>query len=189
MGSSMFRLFRRTPNRVAIHMVYRALVAQARLSQFYARHGVPDTLDGRFDMIVLHVFLVLHRLSNLPEAQRFGQALYDTLFADMDRSLREMGVGDLSVGVHVKRMAMALAGRIAAYDAGLADTEDLALALKRNLYGTAPDPARADLDFMTAYLRRQVTALGAQRVDVILGGEIRFAPIDHLDLAAANPEH
>jgi cytochrome b pre-mRNA-processing protein 3 len=189
MGPSMFRLFRHTPNRVAIHEVYRALVVQARLPQFYADHGVPDTLDGRFDMILLHVFLVLHRLSNLPEAQRFGQALYDTLFADMDRSLREMGIGDLSVGVHVKRMAMALAGRIAAYDAALAGGEDLGLALKRNLYGTAPDPAQTDLDFMTDYLRRQAVALGAQGVDAILGGEISFAAIERLDLAPANVEH
>ncbi|MEI9982643.1 MAG: ubiquinol-cytochrome C chaperone family protein [Aliidongia sp.] len=181
------RLFGRPRELPAAHAAYAALVAQARSPVFFARHGVPDTLDGRFEMIALHAFLVLHRLRALPEAQRFGQALYDVMFADMDRALREMGTGDLSVGKQVKLMATALAGRIAAYQAGLAGEADLAEALRRNLYGTVAEPAQQDLDILAAYVRRQAAALAARPVEEVAAGILNFAPLP-LDSAAAPPE-
>src|SRR5579859_1910330 len=149
------RLFGRPPELTAAHTVYTELVAQARAQAFYAGHGVPDTLDGRFEMIALHAFLVLHRVKAAPEGQRFGQVLYDVMFADMDRALREMGTGDLSVGKQVKRMASGLAGRIAAYQAALDGGGDLAEALRRNLYGTVAEPAEADLSALADYVRAQ----------------------------------
>jgi cytochrome b pre-mRNA-processing protein 3 len=182
------RLFGRSPEKPAAHAAYTALVAQARAPVFYARHGVPDTLDGRFEMIVLHVFLVLHRLRAVPEAQRFGQALYDVLFADMDRALREMGTGDLSIGKQVKLMATALAGRIAAYQAGLAGEADLLEALRRNLYGTVRDPAMQDLEIMADYLRRQETALALQATESVAAGTLQFAPLPALDSDTPRPE-
>jgi cytochrome b pre-mRNA-processing protein 3 len=170
------RLFGRPPEQPAAHAVYTALVAQARAPVFYARHGVPDTLDGRFEMIALHAFLVLHRVKSAPEGQRFGQVLYDVMFADMDRALREMGTGDLSVGKQVKRMAAGFAGRIAAYQAGLDDAADLAEALRRNLYGTVAEPAAADLAALADYIRGQAAALAAQPVAQIVAGTVTFAP-------------
>jgi len=184
----MRRLFGRPPELPAAHAAYTALVAQARSPAFFARHGVPDTLDGRFEMIALHVFLVLHRLRAEPEAQRFGQALYDVMFADMDRSLREMGTGDLSVGKQVKHMATALAGRIAAYQAGLAGQADLAEALRRNLYGTVAAPAQADIEVMADYLRRQAAALAAQPVGEVAAGVLQFAAPPPLESAALSPD-
>src|SRR5579885_2019728 len=97
--------------------LYRAVVAQARAPAFYVAYGVPDTLDGRFDLIALHMFLVLHRLKSDTDASTVSQALFDIMFDDMDRSLREMGVGDLGVGRRVRAMAEALYGRMAAYEA------------------------------------------------------------------------
>jgi cytochrome b pre-mRNA-processing protein 3 len=174
----MRRLFGHTPEAEAAATAYAAIVAQARLPDFYARLGVPDTLDGRFELIVLHLFLVLHRLRSVPAAQGFGQTLYDRMFADMDRSLREMGTGDLSVGKQVKRMATALSGRIAAYQAGLAGDADLVEAVRRNLYGTVAEPVPAALAAMAEYLRRQAAVLAAQPVDQIVAGLAHFAPLE-----------
>jgi cytochrome b pre-mRNA-processing protein 3 len=153
-------------------------VAQARLPGFYRDFGVPDTLDGRFDMIVLHAFLALHRLKRDGQAQGpVGQALFDLMFADMDASLREIGVGDLSVGKKVKRMATGFYGRVAAYDEGLASTGDTALeeALGRNLYGTVK-PAPAHVAAMARYMRRQVAFLAKVDTGGIVAGALPFAP-------------
>ena len=168
------RLFGHSPEKIAAAAAHRAGVDQARLVPFYAEHGVPDTLDGRFEMIILHTFLVLHRLRGQTETQAFGTALQDVLFADMDRALREMGTGDLSVGKQVKRMAEGLAGRIKVYHDGLAGAGDLKEALRRNLYGTV-GPSDADLDFMVAYLQRQVDHLAGQDAATITGGTVAFA--------------
>jgi cytochrome b pre-mRNA-processing protein 3 len=98
----------------AAQVLYEAIVAAARHPVPYADWGVRDTVDGRFDMIALHAFLVLDRLKGSAEA--FRQELVDELFRDMDRSLREMGVGDISVGKKVRKMAEVFYGRVAAYD-------------------------------------------------------------------------
>jgi cytochrome b pre-mRNA-processing protein 3 len=170
------RLFGHPPEKIAAAAVHRAAVDQARLVPFYAEHGVPDTLDGRFEMIILHAFLVLHRLRALLESQTFSQTLYDVLFADMDRALREMGTGDLSVGKQVKRMAEGLAGRTQAYQNGLAGADDLIEALRRNLYGTVA-PRDEDLAFMAAYLSRQAARLATQDAAAIIGGTVVFDPL------------
>jgi cytochrome b pre-mRNA-processing protein 3 len=179
---SIKTLFRRAPERHAAHQAYLAIVAQARASEFFLRHGVPDTLDGRFEMIVLHAFLVLHRLRGDAAAQRFGQALFDVFFTDMDRALREMGTGDLSVGKQIGRMAEGFFGRIAAYQRGLADPAELADALKRNLFGTVAAPAPEQLAFMAAYLDRQSRELAGQSAATIAAGTVCFAPVE-LDFA------
>src|SRR5271166_5584648 len=91
--------------------LYGSLVEHARAPALYAEGGVPDSLDGRFESIALHVFLALRRLRHGGDAEApLGQALFDRMFEDMDGSLREIGVGDLSVGVKVKEMARALYG-------------------------------------------------------------------------------
>ena len=103
-----------------VEALYAALVQKARDPKFYTDLAVPDTVDGRFDMVVIHAMLVMRRLRETPaEVHTTGQRLFDLMFTDMDRSLREMGVGDLSVGTHVRKMAKAFYGRAAAYEAGL----------------------------------------------------------------------
>jgi cytochrome b pre-mRNA-processing protein 3 len=179
----MRRLFGRSPDQLAAQAVYTAVVERARTPIFYLDLAVPDTLDGRFEMIILHIFLVLHRLRSEPESKGFAQALYDALFADMDRALREMGTGDLSVSKQVKRMTTALAGRIAAYQAGLAGETDLGEALGRNLYGTVADAAPEQIAAMAAYLRTQEATLARQPTAAITAGTVDFAALPTLEIS------
>src|SRR5437588_12345766 len=159
----MFIPFRRDPVAEAATLAYRRVVDQARQHAFFAEGGVPDTLDGRFELICLHAFLFLHRLKREhPEAAALSQRFFDTMFADFDRSLREMGTGDLSVGREVKRMAEAFYGRIGAYESGLAgDDSVLQPALARNLFGTAP-PSPIFLVMMADYVRGEAARLNPQ---------------------------
>jgi cytochrome b pre-mRNA-processing protein 3 len=161
--------------REAAEIAYRRVVEQARQPVFFADYSVPDTLDGRFELICLHAFLYLHRLKlDRPQASPFCQSLFDRMFADFDRSLREMGVGDLSVGKHVKRMARAFYGRIVSYEAGLdSDDSALAAALARNVFGTV-SAAECAADDMAAYVRGAVRALRNQSAADLLAGDISF---------------
>lgn len=115
--------------------LYNKAVAAARQPYFYADLGVPDTLDGRFDMVGLHSFLLIRRLSAESAGQALAQAVFDAMFNDMDVNLREMGVGDLSVGRKVKVMWEAFHGRAHVYtEAMQIGPEALAEALERNLW-------------------------------------------------------
>ena len=171
----MLRLFRTNPVHAAAALAYRRVVEQARQPAFFLACGVPDSVDGRFELICLHAFLYLHRLKREQKrAAAFGQRFFDEMFADFDRSLREMGTGDLSVGREVKRMAQSFYGRIAAYDDALASGDEaLRAALVRNLYGTAT-ASPAQLTAMTAYLRREAGRLDGQDAAALLAGEIVF---------------
>lgn len=167
-------IFGRNPSQDAARALYEAAVAQARRPEFYLHCGLPDSLDGRFEMICLHSYLVLRRLGGLgPEGEALGQAFVDHLARDLDRSLREMGAGDLGVGKRVRRMAEALRGRIAAYDQGLAGAEGaLEAALRRNAYGTT-EPAAEQVSRLAAYLRREA---GTPSASEILAGSTAFGP-------------
>jgi cytochrome b pre-mRNA-processing protein 3 len=165
---------RRKPVHDAALLGYRRVVEQSRRPVFFTDYGVPDTLDGRFELICLHAFLYLHRLkSERPQAGRFCQELFDVMFADMDRSLREMGRSDLGVGKEVKRMARGFYGRIRAYEDGLAGEDRvLEAALARNLFGTAR--GALPLAAATAYVRRAAAELGAQPAAELLAGHAAF---------------
>lgn len=171
-------MFRQDPTTRSVAAVYAQLVAQSRQPAFYLHCGVPDTVDGRFDMLALHAFLVIDRLAGQgAEEAAFAQALFDHLFADMDVNLREMGVGDLSVGKKVKQMAEAFYGRAQAYRDGLnsADTVVLSAALRRNLFRSS-EPSRSEVDAMAAYVRRQHAAIAEMPAEELLAGEVRFGP-------------
>src|SRR5512140_1695941 len=115
----IFGLFRHAPETIA--RLYGTIVAQARAPAFYGRYAVPDTVNGRFEMIVLHLVLLLRRLEGEPVAvRRRGQGVFDLFCRDMDGSLREMGVGDLAVPRQMRRIGEAFYGRQAAYAAALA---------------------------------------------------------------------
>jgi len=168
-------LFKRKASRNSAQAVYGAIVAAARHPTFYAEWGVPDTVDGRYDMIVLHTVLVLDRLASEGEkGQGFSQALTDAVFADMDRSLREMGVGDLSVGKKVRRMAEVFYGRAQAYAPSLRDDDAkaLALAIYRNVHaGMGSEEGAGRLAAYALDVRRH---LHAGLTAPILAGQIDF---------------
>ena len=167
---------RRSPHRDAAARAYARVVEQARRPKFFTGYGVPDTLDGRFELVCLHAFFYLHRLKGEAAAAAVGQAFFDAMFADFDRSLREIGTGDLSVGRQVNRMAEAFYGRIRAYEEGLAgDDAALGAALSRNLYGTAP--ARVEqVAGMAAYMRREAQRLAGEPATALIAGTIEFGP-------------
>ena len=175
-------LFRRRRHREPAHALYLALVAQARKPAFYEGFGVPDTVDGRFDMIALHAFLLLHRLKGARQeaareaAAELGQEIFDLMFADMDRNLREMGAGDLGIAPRVKKMIGAFYGRIAAYEAGLAAPKSSVLpdAIRRNLF-RGVEPTDREVEAMADYVRHQAAFLADQPADQLLAGIVRFA--------------
>jgi cytochrome b pre-mRNA-processing protein 3 len=150
--------------------LYARIVEQARRPEFYGHAGVPDSLDGRFEMISLHMFLVLNRLKSAEPAistESLGQALCNAMFADMDASLREMGAGDLGVGGRVKRMASGFMGRVAAYSAAIqAEGSELAQALRRNVYGTT-EVEDATVLRLAIYVRAATATLARQDLEEI----------------------
>jgi cytochrome b pre-mRNA-processing protein 3 len=167
----------RRPKPEPARPLYEAIVGQARQPGFFRDLGLPDTVDGRFESIVLHLFLLLHRLKREGEAGAvLGQALFDFFCLDMDRSLREMGAGDLGVGLRVKRMAKGFYGRVAAYDAALGRDDDAALAeaLKRNVYGTMPTIDAALANALGRYVRDAVRLLDGQAVADFQAGRVAF---------------
>ncbi len=160
--------------------LYAAAVGAARDPWFYQALGVPDTLDGRFDLVALHAFLLIQRLQAAPDpAPDLAQALFDAMFRDMDDNLREIGVSDLSVGRRMRAMWEAFHGRAKVYTSAIeaADGISLEAALARNVWrGTAPDGAAASLAAVVlaqmAHLARQpFAALEAGKAHFLSGAE------------------
>lgn len=150
--------------------LYAAVVARARDPDWYLAGGVPDTIDGRFDMVATVLALVLLRLEGEPAGLAASAPLTERFVTDMDGQLREIGIGDVVVGKHMGRMMGALGGRIGAYRDGLA-AGDLSPALVRNLYrGDAPDTAA--LDHVTRRLTTLAGALRGVPVADLLGGRL-----------------
>ncbi len=168
----LFRRFRADPAAA----LYGTLVAQARQPGFYTVCAVPDTVQGRFEMIALHAFLVMRRLKTGGAASWLAQDLFDLMFADMDRNLRELGTGDLAVGKRIKKLAKAFYGRVAAYEDGLAPgSARLDEALARNVYEDVAAPPAA-VATLAAYLRQADAALSAQPIEALAAGKLQFAP-------------
>jgi cytochrome b pre-mRNA-processing protein 3 len=153
-----------------IEAIYGMIVAQAREPVFYESHGVPDRVEGRFDMVVLHLWMVLRRLRNADTALQ--QALFDHFCNDMDANLREMGVGDLTVPKRMKAFGEAFYGRSTAYDMAMEGGEkDLADALLRNLLIGADEASGKRL---ASYVMEAVAALDAVSVADLRSGAWRF---------------
>lgn len=177
MSFSLKSLLRSDDTVVAARLLYAAIVAQARNAVFYRDLGIPDSPAGRFDLVALHVFLVMQRLERDTGAARLARALLEAMITDLDRNLREMGVGDLSVGKKVKDLARRFYGLSAVYRDGLAGNDPaLAAAIGRNLYYTAGVEERR-LAIMTRYLRQTVAKLSEQPHSDIARGRIAFAEL------------
>jgi cytochrome b pre-mRNA-processing protein 3 len=176
----MFRVFPRHEQDPTIRALYAVIVAQARAPSFYAAYLVPDTVAGRFDMIVLHLALVLRRLRREPaEFGALGQSVFDLFCTDMDHSLRELGVGDLAVPKHMRRLGEAFYGRALAYDRALdAQGGDLlAPALARNVFAVE-DLSPPGAVRLAGYVRAAEACLNGQRAAAIATGVLRFPDPD-----------
>jgi cytochrome b pre-mRNA-processing protein 3 len=157
--------------------LYSAAVTAARDPWFYVSLGVPDTLDGRFDMVGLHVWLVIRNLGrHAAPGPDLAQAVFDAMFSDMDVNLREMGVGDLSVGKKNKQMWEAFHGRAAAYAAAMDDAAPgaLAEALGRNVWRGDSTPEAAA--WLAGWVRAQDAVLADTDLDALVVGRIAFIP-------------
>lgn len=169
--------------------VYGSIVTQARRETFYREWGVPDTMEGRVEMIILHTALVLERLGREgPDALAWGQALTEAYIADIDDALRQIGTGDMGVPRRVKKAAAALRERRLAYSKALSgdDQNALAGAVRGFVYSDAegsslrPDAASA----FATYIRGVSEDLAAVPHKALLAGAISFrAPEDPVDLS------
>ena len=181
----MFHFFRRNPSNRSIASLYGMIVAQARAAPFYRNYGVPDTVNGRFEMVVLHLVLVLRRLESEPvPVRRLGQALFDLFCRDMDGSLREIGVGDLAVPAKMRKIGEAFYGRQSAYAAALAapDPEPLIAALTRNVLGAQTGTDLGAIRLAT-YVRAVAGQLADQDSQALSRAELTFPDPEGLMLA------
>ncbi|HVI67451.1 MAG TPA: ubiquinol-cytochrome C chaperone family protein [Bradyrhizobium sp.] len=155
-----FNHFRKPPlvSPGTIEAIYGTIVTQAREPLFYRELGVPDTVNGRFDLLVLHLWMVLRRSRPMAGGGELSQALFDRFCEDLDANLREMGVGDLAVAKRMQAFGEAFYGRSAAYDLAVSDgREALAQALCRNiLNGVDMENARR----LAAYVETVIAVLG-----------------------------
>ena len=195
-----------------ISALYGTIVAQARMPCFYQDYAVADTVNGRFDLIVLHLSLVLDRLTGTsaseprmppahlrrlrrrdtneraagePALRELWQGLFDHFCRDMDHNLREMGVSDLKVPKEMRRMGEAFYGRAQAYRAALAATDEGALveAVARNIYGGAPAAPDAP-HRLAVYMKEAVRHLAAQDANALAAGTLHFPdPKEHFKMA------
>jgi len=146
------------------------LVARARAAVFFRDYGVPDTIDGRFDLLALHAWLVLERL-NTTGQRDLAQALTDALFVRFDEGLRDLGAGDMGMGRRMKKIAAAFYGRMQAYNQA-ADDAALAAAVERNLYRGAGRGEGA----RTLALYAKLSRIHLCRAD-LAAGQIDFGPL------------
>ncbi len=169
------QLLRSRPGQHIARLLYNRIVEQARQPWFYTTARVPDTLEGRFDMVVLHAVLVFRRLEGEdPEQRLVHRRLFDHMMRDIDHNYRELGVSDMSMGKSMKRVTQALNGRLAAYSAGLAanDPKALAEAVWRNLYAA---PAAPELErLMVSYIRLASHWVEQISTPELLAGHLRF---------------
>lgn len=167
-------LFRKNTATEPVYAVYNSIVAQSRQPVFYADWGVPDTVTGRFDMISLHMALLFRRLRNEPkDVKAFSQAVFDLFFTDMDRSLREMGAGDLAVPKKIQKMGNIFFGLLAAMNEAMDrnDSDALAGVISRNIFDGSDTP---EIRALAAYVMERDAALAAQPAQAIIGGDLRF---------------
>jgi cytochrome b pre-mRNA-processing protein 3 len=169
-----FKQFRRSPvpPRGTIEAIYGMIVTRAREPLFYRDLGVPDTVNGRFDLLLLHLWLILRRLRGIDGGPALAQAVFDRFCADMDANLREMGVGDLAVPKRMRAFGEAFYGRMAAYDLALGNGgEALAQAFSRNIFEGAQ---LENAGRLAAYAGAVLAALADMDEARLLAGSFTF---------------
>jgi len=165
----------RSQQRILAKTSYGYALTQTRRNFFYEELGVPDSFDGRFDLLLVHIFILLFKHFDTPEYEIFSQDLFDETFKDMDQTLREMGIGDVGVPKHMKRMMKAFNGRIHAYtlaiaperlagiDIGDLSVQPLEVVLLKNVYGTLSDnqkPSQSQISALASYILKNIKYQG-----------------------------
>ncbi|WP_375595674.1 ubiquinol-cytochrome C chaperone family protein [Algihabitans albus] len=161
----------------AARALYDAIVAQARHPRFYTHLAVPDSVDGRFELLALHSFLIFHRLkSDRSVTKDLSQRLFDIMAFHLDQSVRTSGAGDHGSATRLKAMGEALMGRYRAYERALVaqEPQDLEAAIARNLYGSVAEPDLLQTQAMAAYLRQERRSLSDQALPALVAGRAVF---------------
>lgn len=166
--------FRKDQTQSQAETLFEGLNEQARQPEFYVRVGAPDTIEGRFEVLALHVFLMVRRLKrDAPASDRLSIALQETFFRQLDHALRELGVGDLSVGRKIRGLAEAFYGRASAYEKAIGEgKEALAGALARNVFESADGTLAMPLADYVVKADRLMTEASA---DDLTGAVVRLA--------------
>ena len=147
--------------------VYTALLEHIKNPVFYNDYKVPDTLDGRFDILTLHVFAVMYAVGSCENAKVFNQALFDVMFSDIDQMLRQMGIGDMGIPKRMRRMMTAFNGRVHAYKKAISNSTQLKDAIQRNIYSAAPLSNEGTL--VTTYILDTIKIFQAHSEDILNG--------------------
>ncbi len=170
----MFGLVRKkTVYEDAAVVLYMRCMEQSRVVKLYAEYGVPDSFDGRFEALLAHVFLVIHRVVEEPGYEELSQALFDITFADMDQSLRKIGIGDMGVPKHMKKMMEAFNTRMHHYQEAV-ECGELAKALVTNLYGVIEEPDMVQVQLFEGYMLSKIDRLAGQDMADIASGLAEF---------------
>lgn len=173
------RLFRQRPAYQAGQALYRLAADKARDPAFYRDAHAPDTVEGRFELYMIHVILLAMRLRGEGRrAAETSQVMFDAFLRGLDDAMREMGVGDLSVGKKMRRLGEAFYGRAKRYDELIGDPAGLEALVRRTLYA---DAEGADADrgaaAVAAYAARAHAHLAGQPTERLLAGEATFPPL------------
>ncbi|MET1110307.1 MAG: ubiquinol-cytochrome C chaperone family protein [Allosphingosinicella sp.] len=164
------RLFGHRRERAALRPLYDALVAAAREPAWYRDGAVPDTLEGRFDMVATMLSLALLRLeAEGDRAKAESVALTEIFIDDMDGTLRQIGIGDFVVGKHVGKLVGALGGRLGALREALSGGNGLESAVRRNVFRDGP-ASDAQVEWVAERLRRLHERLAATKMEPLLAG-------------------
>ncbi len=176
-------LFRSRSTRLAARDLYSEIIAQARQPLFYEYFGVPDSVEGRFDLLALHSFLVMARLKGAGGSDspggHFANKVFSTMVEDLDSNLRELGVGDLTVGKKVRGLTEAFLGRAASYDEALkaSDGELMARAVARNILGDEQYAKSQTAQSLAAYIFAVDQKLAGQKIERLMQGVVVFPPV------------
>lgn len=184
------RLFRTDPMKKPARAAYETILAASRRPEFYRDAGAPDTVDGRFDLLLMHAVIFFRRVRGEGAAgAHMNQLVFDILFDDMDAALREMGTGDPSVGKRIKEMGQAFYGRAEAYEAALNAQDEAALTqiIARNLFASDDEDVEtkafqpAELEtaqrLATYMLKADAEMAKQDAVTLIEGVQPRFLPL------------
>ena len=172
----MFGLLRKkNPYQNDAYAVYERMMQHSRSPVFYQDMGVPDSFDGRYDLLVVHAYLLFEVLNEKDgdNAAAFNQALFDQIFKHMKVTLREIGVGDVGIPKHMQKMMKAFNGRMHSYSEAL-QNGDLDGVLIRNVYGTIDEPDLQDVEKMADYIRSSLDRLRKKEFDEIITDEELF---------------
>ncbi len=149
------------------NQIYKLIIKQSRIKDFYSTLSIPDTIDGRFEMIILHFFFIDNALNKkIKDQEAIYREILEIMYKDFDMSLREMGVGDLSVGKKIYHMTEAFSGRIVAYrNVSKKNKDEVAKSLKKNVYGTVKSIEKNQIDKLSKYFLDSVKLISESTID------------------------